>query len=106
MPGLIARREVEAMHPVLSGTAQIAGADLAYDVWGSGAPVVFIHGTGTHRRTFEPVIHALPAGRAYVAYDRRGFGGSRGSLAEGISRHAEDFAAIVKDALRAPEQAP
>lgn len=83
------------MDPVEAATARVAGADLAYDVWGPGAPVVFVHGTGTHRRTFEPVIRALPHDRAYVAYDRRGFGDSSGPLAGSISSHVEDLAALL-----------
>ena len=71
------------------GTVAVEGAALRYDVRGDGPCVVFVHGTGTHRLTFGPVLDALPAGHALVAYDRRGFGGSRGTLARRVDQLAE-----------------
>lgn len=78
------------------GTLAVDGARLVYDVRGDGPCVMFVHGTGTHRLTFGPVLDALPAGHAFVAYDRRGFGSSRGTLARRMGQHADDLAALVQ----------
>ena len=64
--------------------------------------MVFVHGTGTHRLTFEPVLDALPTGHALVTYDRRGFGASRGTLARTMGQHAEDLATLVEHVSRGP----
>ncbi|MGK2948888.1 MAG: alpha/beta fold hydrolase [Acidimicrobiales bacterium] len=84
------------------GTVAVDGAALACDVRGDGPCVVFVHGTGTHRLTFEPVLDALPAGHALVTYDRRGFGGSQGVLARRMDQHADDLATLIQHVSRAP----
>lgn len=84
------------------GNVAVDGVVLAYDVRGDGPCVVFVHGTGTHRLTFEPVLDALPAGHALVTYDRRGFGGSRGTLARRMDQHVGDLAALVQHLDRGP----
>lgn len=82
------------------GIVAVDGAALGYHVRGDGPCVVFVHGTGTHRLTFGPVLDALPAGHALVTYDRRGFGESRGMLARSMDQHAEDLAALVEHLSR------
>ena len=77
------------------GTVAVDGTALVYDVRGDGPCVVFVHGTGTHRLTFEPVLDALPDGSALVTYDRRGFGETDGQLARRMDQHADDLAALV-----------
>jgi len=84
------------------GTVAVDGATLEYDVRGEGPCVVFVHGTGTHRLTFGPVLDAMPAGNALVTYDRRGFGASRGPLAQRMDQHAEDLAVVVQELGRGP----
>lgn len=86
-----ARRRVGGM-----GTVAVDGAALEYDVRGDGPCVVFVHGTGTHRLTFGPVLDAMPTGNTLVTYDRRGFGESRGPLARRMDQHAEDLAGLVQ----------
>lgn len=77
-------------------TFAVAGADLEYEVRGEGPCVVFVHGTGTHRLTFGPVLDALPDGHTLVTYDRRGFGGSGGTPSRRMDQHADDLAALVE----------
>ncbi|MGC4114534.1 MAG: alpha/beta hydrolase [Myxococcales bacterium] len=51
--------------------------ELHYDVWGSGKPVVLIHGWPLSSRSWEAQVPALiGAGYQVVSYDRRGFGWS------------------------------
>lgn len=84
------------------GTVAVDGAVIVYDVRGDGHSVVFVHGTGTHRLTFGPVLDALPGEHALVTYDRRGFGESRGASARRMSQHAEDLAALVRHLSHGP----
>lgn len=50
---------------------------LYYEDWGSGPPVVFIHGWPLSHEMWEYQLNTLPAqGVRCIAYDRRGFGQS------------------------------
>ena len=49
---------------------------LYVETWGSGIPVVFIHGLGASGRYWEPLRSALPAGYRGIAPDLLGFGRS------------------------------
>ena len=53
------------------------GTRLFYNNWGTGTPVVFIHGWPVHSDMWEYQTHVLAAqGLRCIAYDRRGFGRS------------------------------
>lgn len=53
------------------------GAKLYYKDWGSGRPVILMHGWPLSADTWDDVAIALVnAGRRVIAYDRRGFGRS------------------------------
>ncbi|AGZ42566.1 alpha/beta fold hydrolase [Actinoplanes friuliensis] len=57
--------------------AHVNGVDLHYQDFGTGDPVVLIHGWPLSSRSWEAQIPALIAdGRRVVTYDRRGFGQS------------------------------
>lgn len=67
---------------------------LTYETWGSGPPVLLIHGMGSWRRIWEGVV---PQGSQAWALDLPGFGDS------GMARRAEtldSFADAVDDAVR------
>jgi pimeloyl-ACP methyl ester carboxylesterase len=49
---------------------------LVYESFGSGPPLVLVHGTGGHWRTWLPVIDRLAEQREVFAIDLPGFGGS------------------------------
>ncbi len=54
------------------------GTHLYAKVWGSGRPVVLIHGWPLSSDSWDPISHALAeAGYRAIAYDRRGFGRSQ-----------------------------
>ena len=62
-----------------SGTAATAASpvELHYQDYGSGKPVVLIHGWPLSSRAWEPQVAALvEAGFRVISYDRRGFGQS------------------------------
>jgi pimeloyl-ACP methyl ester carboxylesterase len=50
---------------------------LAYDRRGSGEPIVLLHGLGSRRKAFAPVIDRLAGERELIAVDLPGFGESR-----------------------------
>jgi pimeloyl-ACP methyl ester carboxylesterase len=51
---------------------------LAYDITGSGTPVVFVHGLTFDRRTWQPIIDRLGGTVSSVAIDLPAHGGSHG----------------------------
>lgn len=59
------------------GTENGSPVELYYEVQGSGAPVVLIHGWPLNGRSWEKQVAALvAAGYQTITYDRRGFGKS------------------------------
>jgi pimeloyl-ACP methyl ester carboxylesterase len=50
--------------------------ELAYDRRGSGPPLVLIHGLGSHRQVWTPIVAELSAHRDVIALDLPGFGES------------------------------
>jgi pimeloyl-ACP methyl ester carboxylesterase len=49
---------------------------LAYETRGSGPTLVLVHGTGSHRGMWDPVVEALARERRVIAVDLPGFAGS------------------------------
>ena len=65
------------MPTVTSVTAGSEPVDIHYEDFGSGRPVVLIHGWPLSSRSWEAQVPALvDAGYRVVTYDRRGFGAS------------------------------
>ena len=62
-------------------TAADLQTNLAYDIEGSGAPVVFLHGLTFDRRTWRPVIDMLDGSVTSIAIDLPAHGGSGGEPA-------------------------
>ena len=76
------------------------GMRLAYDVTGAGRPVVLLHGFGTHRGVWDPLVAELASPKTQVvAVDLRGHGRSTPMTEPtGINAFANDVAALL-DAL-------
>ena len=86
---------------------------LVFDSYGSGQPLVLLHGTGSHRGMWDPIIRTVARERRVIALDIPGFAGSAAerelaSAAQAYVERArrlgldEDAAlAAVRDALRA-----
>ncbi len=72
------------------------GTPLAYQIDGTGQPVVLIHGSWTDRRTWGPLIPNLEPSFQVVSYDLRGHGESTGD-SNGVTVHDDvaDLAALV-----------
>ena len=55
---------------------ELPDARIAYDLAGSGPPIVFLHGVGSNRQTWRAQIEAFSATHTAVAIDARGYGDS------------------------------
>ncbi|HET7374163.1 MAG TPA: alpha/beta fold hydrolase, partial [Gemmatimonadaceae bacterium] len=78
---------------VHAGFAPARGANLCYQVAGSGPPVVLLHGFSFDRRIWDDQMDALTPHYTVVRYDLRGFGKSPpGSTAY---THADDLTAVM-----------
>ncbi|WP_245656077.1 alpha/beta fold hydrolase [Microtetraspora fusca] len=58
---------------------------LAYERHGSGEPVVLLHGIGSHRQAWDPIVPLLMAEHTVITVDLPGFGDSP-DLPRGLSR--------------------
>jgi pimeloyl-ACP methyl ester carboxylesterase len=77
--------------------AALNGADLAYGIWGTGEPVVLIHG-GVVADAFAPLLEeaALVGQRQLVSYHRRGYGASGPATGPtSIAQQADDCRALL-----------
>lgn len=84
------------MPEITVGTENGSPIELYYEVQGSGAPVVLIHGWPLNGRSWEKQVTALvEAGYQAITYDRRGFGRSTPSQ----SGHDYDTIAADLDTL-------
>lgn len=84
------------MPEITVGTENGSPVELYYEVQGSGAPVVLIHGWPLNGRSWEKQVTALvEAGYQAITYDRRGFGRSTPSQ----GGHDYDTIAADLDAL-------
>jgi pimeloyl-ACP methyl ester carboxylesterase len=72
------------------------GLRLAYEITGSGPPVVLLHGFGTPRGVWEPVVEELSQHALVVAVDLRGHGASTPMTEPtGIGVLADDVAGLL-----------
>jgi 3-oxoadipate enol-lactonase len=76
---------------------ELADARIAYDLAGSGPPIVFLHGVGSSRQTWRAQLTEFSATHTAVAIDARGYGGSW-TRPETVSmaRIAADTAAVIQ----------
>src|SRR5690242_6345603 len=77
--------------------AAVNGIELEYAAFGSGEPVVLIHGAFV-ADSFIPIIRGSDLSKDYrlITYHRRGYGGSQHGIEPvGISMHAEDCQALL-----------
>ncbi len=75
-----------------NGLATINGADLHYEVAGSGAPIVLVHAGVADNRMWDGQFAPLARDHLVLRYDLRGFGAS--SLPGGPFSHVADLASL------------
>lgn len=76
--------------------ARLGGGELAYDVRGNGAPVLFLHAFPLGMAMWDAQVSALEGSHRVVRFDARGFGAS--PPGEGLltmERIAEDAVALL-----------
>lgn len=72
------------------------GCHLAYEISGSGPPVVLIQGVGVHGGAWAPQISVLQTNYECLSFDNRGMGGSHPVGADlTIEQMAEDTLALM-----------
>lgn len=76
-------------------TTSADGTTIAYDLDGSGSPIVFVSGAFNDRHTLAPVAAELASSHTVLCYDRRGRGGSGDTLPYAVEREIEDLAAVL-----------
>ncbi len=79
-------------------TARTHGAELEYEVSGTGEPVIFIHGAFV-ADTFRPLLAEPSLAGRYrrILYHRRGYVGSSGTSERvSVARHAADCRALLR----------
>jgi pimeloyl-ACP methyl ester carboxylesterase len=74
------------------------GVSIACELSGEGTPVVFVHGAGSARWSFDLVRPQLESRFTVIAIDRRGRGDSSDGQGYEVEREFEDVAAVVRDA--------
>jgi pimeloyl-ACP methyl ester carboxylesterase len=74
------------------------GVRIACEVSGEGPPVVFVHGAGSARWSFELLRPELDGSFKVIALDRRGRGDSSDADGYRVEHEFEDVAAVVRDA--------
>jgi pimeloyl-ACP methyl ester carboxylesterase len=72
---------------------------LHYEVNGTGAPLLLIHGTGSSLRVWDPVVYLLAARRTVIAVDLPGFGFSP-PMTSGPPPTPAGYARVLADLLR------
>lgn len=65
-----------AISPTIIENVPVRGGTLHVRVYGSGSPIVMVHGWPLDYRAFTPQIEGLSNSHTIIAYDRRGFGRS------------------------------
>lgn len=73
------------------------GTPIAYRAWGSGEPIVFVHGASTSGADWVFVAPLLRERFTVVVMDRRGRGESGDGPEYAMEREAEDVLAVVDD---------
>lgn len=73
----------------LRGRATLSGRELAFDVWGSGPPVVLVHGTPSRSYLWRNVAPVLAETMTVHVYDLLGYGDSVAAEGQDISIAAQ-----------------
>jgi pimeloyl-ACP methyl ester carboxylesterase len=72
---------------------QYNNGNIAYDVFGEGEPIVFIHGFGLDSRVWKPQVQFLSKEYKVITYDLRGFGNS--SIPDNKYSHVDDLKKLL-----------
>lgn len=73
--------------------AELNGAQIAYDVVGTGPAITLVHAAIADRRMWRDTVPALAEQHTVVTYDQRGFGES--TLPTGVADYVDDLRALL-----------
>jgi pimeloyl-ACP methyl ester carboxylesterase len=76
-----------------TGTAEVNGARIHYEVAGEGEPLVLVHAGIADSRMWEAQLPAFAESYRVICYDLRGFGKSK--MVEGPFSHHEDLRGLL-----------
>jgi pimeloyl-ACP methyl ester carboxylesterase len=74
------------------------GVRIAYEVSGDGPPLVFVHGAGSARWSFDTVRPHLEPRFTVMAIDRRGRGDSGDAVTYAVEDEYRDVVAVMREA--------
>jgi 3-oxoadipate enol-lactonase len=78
-----------------AGYAYVNGTKLYYEIAGSGQPIIFVHGWGFDRRSWNYQFEEHSKHYQVIRYDQRGFGRSAEPISGEEYSHAEDLKALM-----------
>lgn len=88
--------EVTTMTPTKTGYAPVNGIDLYYEVYGSGEPLILLHGGVGAIEMFGPVLPMLAQGRQVIGVDLQGHGRTAlGDRPMTFTAMADDVAELI-----------
>ncbi len=91
--------------PATDGMAKVDGAELYYEIRGSGPSVLLIHGSGADAGCYDGLAGELADAYTVIAYDRRGWSRSprpAGWERTSVEEQADDAAALLRATGMAP----
>jgi pimeloyl-ACP methyl ester carboxylesterase len=97
--------ETKATWPAAGGMVKVNGAELYYEVRGSGPPLLMIHGTGADSGCYDQLAKRLATDFRILTYDRRGWSRSprpSGWMKTSIDEQADDAAWLLRATGNAP----
>jgi pimeloyl-ACP methyl ester carboxylesterase len=85
------------LQPTASGYAPVNGVELYYAIYGTGDPVVLLHGGFGSIEMFGPVLARLAEGHTVIGIDLQGHGRSPvGDRAMSFEAFADDVAGVLR----------
>jgi pimeloyl-ACP methyl ester carboxylesterase len=73
----------------------VNGANLYYESYGEGQPIVFVHGSGGNHASWFHQIDAFSNGFRVIVYDQRGFGNSEDVDGRGRAAMVADLGGLL-----------
>jgi pimeloyl-ACP methyl ester carboxylesterase len=84
-------------------TVRVNGVELYYELGGSGAPLVLVHGSWGDHHNWDQVASAFAESFRVLAYDRRGHSASERPAGQGsVFEDADDLAGLIAELDLAP----
>ena len=83
------------MSSLESGYSEVNDTKFYYEIAGEGVPIIFVHGWGLDRRSWNYQFEEYSKQYQVIRYDQRGFGRSAEPVSGEEYSHAEDLKALM-----------